>query len=124
MTEGETVSTWDVLRDFGFKPDAEVYSDVNPGLSFDFGNFKLSASCVMNLRLAKIVLFSGVLKTGRTIAEVSFEMPRRVHSQKQCAAWIVWHLDRSAGKGGLGPNSETAWIIEGRGSKNLLPWVR
>jgi hypothetical protein len=50
MATGEdTITTWDVLQDFGFQPDdAVVYSDVKPGLSFDFGNFKLSASCLLN----------------------------------------------------------------------------
>ena len=122
MDEAETFATWDLLRDFGFQPDQEVkYSDFEPGLSFDFGNFKLSAGCFTNLRFTEVVSFSGVLKTRRTIAEVSFEMPRRIKSRELCAAWIVWNLDLSAGTLFV-PAREVAWVIDGRKSKDLLPW--
>lgn len=43
--ERESVSTRDALIELGFQPDDEiVFSDVKPGLSFNFGDFKLSAS--------------------------------------------------------------------------------
>ena len=68
-----------------------------------------------------MVSFSGVLKTRRSIAEVSFEMPRRIKSRELCAAWIVWNLDRSAGTVFV-PAREVAWVIDGRKSRDLLPW--
>jgi len=120
MNEDATIATWDVLMEFGFAPDSAVASDVAPGLSFDFGNFKLSASCCLSLRFAKVVLFSGVLTTPRRVAEVSFEMGRRVKSREECAAWIVWHLDQAAGI--FIPTREAGWLIEARQNKNLLPW--
>jgi hypothetical protein len=61
-----TTSTWEVLKEFGFLPDPTVVSDHRPGLSFDFCNFKLSASAVMNNYFQPIVLFGGVLATQRT----------------------------------------------------------
>ena len=70
-----------------------------------------------------VVVFNGILKTPRTIGEVDFEMPRRVTSQEQCAAWIVWHLDGFAEGGVFIPVREVEWVIEGRKSKYLLPWV-
>jgi len=121
MNEAETIATWDVLKEFGFIPDAAVYSDDGPGLSFDFSNFKLSASRGLILRFARVVAFSGVLTTKRTATEVSFEMGLRVESREQCAAWIAWHLDRAAGI--FVPTREVGWLIEGRRNKTLLPWV-
>src|ERR1035441_2250034 len=93
MNTADKVSTWDVLRDFGFQLDSKVISDQNPGLSFDFGNFKLSASSLMNMRCVDIVLFTGVLTTRRTLREVEFELPQFVESREQCAAFIAWFLD-------------------------------
>ncbi|MFH1821851.1 MAG: hypothetical protein ABH852_05385 [Methanobacteriota archaeon] len=123
QNEAETTATWDMLREFGFWPDDEVFSDVMPGLSFDFGNFRLSASCVRNMRFAEVVLFTGVLATPRTIAQVQFEMPRQVKSFKQCAAWIVWHLDKVAGGNGFVPAHPVGWLAEGRKYRSLLPWI-
>ena len=124
LNEAETIATWDLLQDLGFQPDDEVvYSHVRPGLSFDFGNFKLAASCLVTMRFAEVVVFNGILKTPRTIGEVDFEMPRRVTCQEQCAAWIVWHLDGFAEGGVFIPVREVEWVIEGRKSKYLLPWV-
>src|ERR1051325_598825 len=51
-TEGSSVNgegpvpTMDLLRYLGFQPNSMVISDTVPGLSFDFGNLQLSASCV------------------------------------------------------------------------------
>lgn len=56
-----TIPTWELLPSLGFQPDdTVVYSDVHPGLSFDFGNFKLSASCLMNMSFVEVVLFTGI----------------------------------------------------------------
>ncbi|MEI8064046.1 MAG: hypothetical protein WCH84_08275 [Verrucomicrobiota bacterium] len=113
------ISTWDLLQEFGFMPDASVgFSDVMPGLSFDFGNFKLKASCVMNLHFVEVVMFTGYVTTPRTMTELLFELPRQVESREQCAAWIAWNL-----KGDV-PKHEPDWLKEGRLHFNLLPWER
>jgi len=123
QNENGTISTWDGLMELGFLPDEEVISDIKPGLSFDFGNFKVSASSCMNMRFREVVLFTGALITPRTIAEVQFEMPRYIQSPKQCAAWIVWHLDKAAGGDGFVPAIDVDWLSEGRSNTSLLPWV-
>jgi hypothetical protein len=111
--------------EFGFQPDSDVvYSDVMPGLSYDFGNFKLSAACLMNLRFAEVVMFSGILIGGRNMADVEFEMPRQVASREQCAAWIAWHLDRCADGDQFMPERDAPWLAEGRSHCATLPWVR
>jgi hypothetical protein len=120
--KSETILTWQVLQDFGFTPDVAIMSDVMPGLIFDFGNFKLSASCVLSSKFREVVMLTGWLTTSRTIADVRFEIPRAVKSRVQCAAWIVWNLDMLAGKYFFQPLHEVPWLSEGRQNKNLLPW--
>jgi len=122
MNEAETRSTWNHLIDFGFQPDSELMSDVMPGLSFDFGNLKLSASCVIGKYFQEVVLFLGNLITPRTFSEVDFEMPREGVSREQCAAWIAWHLDKAADRGVFVPTKEASWLNSGRQNKHLLPW--
>lgn len=117
-----TIPTWNLLRSLGFRPDPAVISDDEPGLSFDFGNLKLSASCVLNLRCIEVVLFTGILSTQRRMAEIDFELPRRMKSLKQCAAWIVWNLDRYCG-GVFEQTCRIDWVLEARQNKSLLPWV-
>lgn len=122
MNEANLIETWDALIHFGFQPSGDVLS-VWPGLSYDFGNFKLNASCAVNMRFAEIILFTGVLSTRRTLADVEFEMPRRVESREQCAAWIVWHLDRASEGGTFVPRRQADWVSEGRQNQRVLPWV-
>ncbi|MBI5771341.1 MAG: hypothetical protein HZA93_26440 [Verrucomicrobia bacterium] len=115
------IQTWDLLKGLGFQPDESVFSDIRPGLSFDFGNFKLSASAVLSRRFEEVVLFTGVLATARSLAEVQFEMPRQIESREKCAAWVAWNLDQAAG-GGFDPANEVAWLKIGRANLGLLPW--
>jgi hypothetical protein len=124
MQTEDRISTWDVLKTFGFLPDDEVISDVRPGLSFDFGNFKLAASCCINMRFVEIVLFTGVMTTSRRISDVQFEMSRRVQSAEQCAAMIAWCLDKQAGNPLFIPARPVEWLAEGRKNRRLLPWNR
>jgi hypothetical protein len=118
-----TVPTMDSLRCLGFQPDPTVVSDGCPGLRFDFGNLTLQASGCLNLRCVEIVLFSGVLSAPHSLAEVHFEMPHRIKSLKQCAAWIVWSLDQHADHRVFKPARHVGWVEEGRTNQRLLPWV-
>jgi hypothetical protein len=68
----------------------------------------------------EIVLFTGVLKTPRSLGQVHFEMPRRIATIKKCAAWIVWNLDQFSE---FRANHHIAWVEEGRKNQRLLPWV-
>jgi hypothetical protein len=119
-----TVATMDLLRRLGFQPDPTVISDDSPGLSFDFGNLTLRARSCINLRCVEVVLFSGVLATSRSVAEVFFEMPRKVKSLKHCAALIVWNLDRHSNHGDFKSTRHVGWIEGGRENQKLLPWVK
>lgn len=121
MSVTHSLQTWDILKEFGFQPDASVWSDIQPGLSFDFGNFKLSASAVMNMRFAEVVMFTGVLATPRTIAEVQFEMPRGIESREKTAAWLTWNLDKYADRV-FTPAVPVPWLELGRANHRLLPW--
>ena len=117
-----TTTTWDMLKEFGFAPDAAVISDAIPGFSFDFGNFKLSASAVMGEHLRPVVLFTGVLATPGTVAEVCFELPRRVASREQLTAFLTYYLDKAAQGNVFCPSHPVDWIAEGRANRGLLPW--
>ena len=124
MSHEATISTMDALRSLGFQHDPRVVSDECPGLSFDFGNLALQASSCLNLRCVEVVLFSGVLSKSRSLAEVFFEMPRKVKSLKLCAALIVWNLDQYADHRIYKPTRHVNWIVEGRENQKLLPWVK
>jgi hypothetical protein len=109
-----TIPTWSLLQSLGFQPDdTEVYSDIRPGLILDFGTLKLSAVAVVSPYSGEIVLFSGVLTTPRTLAQVQFELPRRVESLKQCAACIVWSLDQQSEGRVFKPMRHVGWLEEG-----------
>jgi hypothetical protein len=71
----------------------------------------------------EIISLSGVLSTQRAVAEIQFELPRRVESLKQCAAWIVWNLDQHSSGGAFRSARDVGWINEGRQNRRLLPWV-
>ena len=57
------VPTRQVLRALGFRDDPGVLSDEPPGLSFDFGDFKIEASQLMSRWLRPVVILSGVWAT-------------------------------------------------------------
>lgn len=122
MSDTENVLVWSILNEFGFQPDASVLSDVSPGLSHDFGNFKLSASCCRGKWFREVVLFTGVMSSSRSLAQVCFEMPRHVSSAEQCAAWIVWHLDRASEVRHFQPKLAAVWLAIGRANMHALPW--
>ncbi|MDA1054538.1 MAG: hypothetical protein O3C40_29245 [Planctomycetota bacterium] len=119
MNEATAIATWDVLLELGFVPVA----DPMPGLVFDFGNLTLRATSLINLQFAEVVAFSGVLATPQTVAEIDFEMPRRIASRERCAAWIIWYMDQAAKGGVFHPGREVGWVAEGRQHEHLLPWV-
>ena len=123
MTEETSVETGDALLELGFQPDPTVISDGYPGLSFNFGNLTLRACSCLNLRYVEVVLCSGVLSTPGALGEIFFELPRRVKSRKQCAAWIVWNLDQASDGRQFQPGRFISWIEEGRQNQTLLPWV-
>jgi hypothetical protein len=123
MATNQPLQTWEVLKELAFMPNAAVRSDMQPGLSFDFGNLILSAGAVTTgWRLTPVILFSGLMRGPNSFAEVQFEMPRTIENLDMCAAWIAWHLDQCS-TGNFQPIRNAEWLIIGRSSKLLLPWV-
>jgi hypothetical protein len=123
--DANMVATWDALQHFGFQHDGDVYSDGGPGLSFDFGRFKLSAGRMMNLQMKDVVSFSGVVSTPRTISSIEFEMPLRVESYEQCAAWIAWNFNaQMPRREKVIPRDKTDFLVYGMQYLSLLPWER
>jgi hypothetical protein len=123
-TSGPAVSTWDLLRSLGFAVNPTLVSDVVPGLSFDFGNFKLDAICGANRHFVRLILLSGVMVTERSIREVECEMPPEVESAEQGMAWVAWCLDNGDTRRRFEPKIAPAWLAEGRKNFHLLPWNR
>ena len=98
MNKTNLISTRVLLQDLGFVPDASVVSDELPGLSFDFGTFKLQASWQMNRWFVPIVLLSGIYSTSRTIAMIEQQLPLEIESVDQGKAFIAWCLHNHIGK--------------------------
>jgi hypothetical protein len=118
MNDEGLLTTWDVLKTLQFRPDAEVVSDVNPGLSYHFGDFKLCVSQCTNQQFCKVILFTCCIVTKRTMAEINFEMPLQIQLPEICAAWITWHLDKAEEI----PANLAPWLDLGRQNRHLLPW--
>jgi hypothetical protein len=117
------VSTWDLLLTLGFVQDQSVIADQPPGISFDFGNFKLEASRLTNRWNVPTVLLGGVMASKRTSALVNAELALQVESREQGLAFVAWCLDNSAG-GRFQLTIEPPWLAEGRRYRHLLPWER
>jgi hypothetical protein len=112
-----------LLQSLGFTEDVTVFADQPPGISFDFGNFKLEASRLTNRWNVPTVLLGGVMASERTIALVHAELALQVESREQGLAFVAWCLDNSAG-GRFQLTIEPPWLAEGRRNRHLLPWER
>jgi hypothetical protein len=123
MLRGRRTDAWAMLRALGFSEDRRVISDLYPGLSFDFGNLKLSAGSMLNGRFVPVVLLSGLISTKRNIASIEAELPLEVESIEQGMAFVAWSLDNAA-HGRFEPAITPAWLETGRTHRHLLPWER
>jgi hypothetical protein len=115
-----SVDTWDVLVSLGFHEDQ---SDWMHSFCYSFGNFKLNALRCTNRWFVDIVLLSGVMTDGRSLADVHGELRLKEESRERVLAHVAWTLDQSAG-GTFVPLTPTPWLEEGRAHQDLLPWVR
>jgi hypothetical protein len=123
VNEQATFSVWDALSDFGFTPDSKVMiSEVQPGLTYDFGNFKLSASALTSMHLRKVVSLWGDMATPGKLAHINFELPAMVDSREQLTAFLAYILDKAAGGDGFCPLHPVEWLSDGRTHRMLLPW--
>lgn len=109
----------DVLIRLNFEEDWGVITDQAPGYYFDFGNLKLSATQVTSLYLRPVFFISGVIRTSRSITEISSDVPIEVESFQQGVAWIVYLLGEK-----FAPLRATSWVDDGRRWSEHLPWER
>jgi hypothetical protein len=118
-----SLSTWVSLHNLGFVEDRSVISDPPPGLSFDFGYFKLEASRLVNRSMRPIVMLSGMAASERSIGDLQTELPLEVESMEQAKAFVAWCFDRLTDSNAPS-RFEPKWIEEGRQHSSLLPWNR
>jgi hypothetical protein len=123
-TQSPITLSWDVLKSLGFVEDKTLFSDPPGGLSFDFGNFKLSAIVCVNRWLQPVIRLSGVMSTRLTTTEVESEMPQEVESREQAIAFVTWCLDHHSDDVKFQPGFPISWLQEGRRHQGLLPWER
>lgn len=115
------IPTWELLLYLGFVSDQSLISGIPGGLIFDFGNFRLAANQLINMRCQSVVLLDVVMTSSRSITEVACEMPLEVESWEQGVAWVTWCLDNHSG-GEFRPAHPVAWLNTGRQNRHLLPW--
>lgn len=123
MSFQDRIQTWDLLRSLGFEDDSEALSEGGPGLSFDFGNLKLSARRVMGKSFSEVLLLTGVLETRRRIAKICDEMLPTIESREQGIALLAFFVDKAT-RMGLDPQIVPNWLADGRKYRTLLPWEK
>lgn len=119
MIQASSFETIEALKKLGFEPDASVWSDDDSGLSYNFGNLTLQTRRVLNRRFVEIISVSGVYASPRTITEVEIELPLRVASIEQCAAFIAWVIGKD-----FVPLVPTDWLETGRNNFDTLPHIK
>lgn len=118
-----TLATWDALLELGFVQVEDNWCC--PSMVFNFGRFKLQATQMMNLYLREVIVFSGTIFTSRFFGEIKFEMPLKIESIEQCAAWIACHLkDVKRQLEELSTPEGLRLLRLGLEHQDSLPWVR
>lgn len=115
------IETHLVLRSLGFVQDPALVSDPPGGLAYDFGEFKLFASFIVNRSFRPVVMLSAVVTAARTLVHVECEIPQDFESREQGIAWVTWCLDKHS-NGLFVPTRPVPWVTEGRAHRHLLPW--
>ena len=110
--------TIDSLIALGFEP--RQTSAGLEGVGYKFGHLDMDAVHVMNLYARYVVLLSGVLNTGRTVAIIEDQIPTDLGSALEASAWVSYAL-RSC-RSELEPLPD--WFIEGERHWDLVPLVR
>ena len=90
------------------------------GVGYRFVHLDLDAVHVMNLNARYVVLLSGVLNTGRTVAVIEDQIPNDLGSALEAAAWVSYALRSHRSE--LEPLPD--WFVEGERHWDLVPLVR
>ena len=90
------------------------------GIGYRFVHLDLYAVHVMNLYARYVVLLSGVLNTGRTVAVIEDQIPDDLGSALEAQAWVSYVL--KSHRSDLEPLPD--WFLEGERQWDLVPIVR
>jgi hypothetical protein len=112
------VSTRKLFVLLGFKEDWAALTNRLPGYTYDFGTFVLSASEVMDRYGSPVFFLSGVCRTERTLAQITYQYPLKVASVDQGLALLAYALRRYP------PSRPIEWLDRGALLEELLPWVQ
>lgn len=105
------------LRTLGFVDAPPVAGEKR--LTHNVGTLKLEAMTHTNLILQRGVLVSGFYSTQRETHSINFELPEKVESALQVAAWLAYGVGDS-----FQPARHIEWLEWGRENQELLPWRR
>ncbi len=89
------------------------------GVGYRFVHLDLDAVHVMNLYARYVVLLSGILNTGRTVAIIEDQIPPDLGSASEAAAWVSYALKSHRSE--LEPLPD--WFVEGERYWDLIPFV-
>lgn len=110
--------TLDSLLRLGFQRRVDGFGE--PTVSYRFPALDLLASDCINRAFVPVVLLSGVLSTGRVIANIHSELPRNLGTPAIAAAWVSYALKSHRSE--LVPLPE--WMLDGERNWDALPFVR
>ena len=110
--------TLNSLISLGFEP--RQTSAGLDGVGYRFVHLDLDAVHVVNLYARYVVLLSGVLNTGRTVAVIEDQIPDDLGSSVEAAAWVSYAL--RSHRSDLEPIPD--WFIEGERHWDLVPHAR
>ena len=113
--------TLDSLIALGFEPrKTGVQVEEVKAVCYKFACLDLDARHVMNLYARQVVLLSGVLTTGRTLATIESQIPDDLGNAFEAAAWVSYALKSHRNK--LDPLPD--WFLEGEAHWDLVPPAR
>ena len=109
--------TLDSLIALGF--ERKKTSDGPEGVGYRFAHLDLDAVHVTNTSARDVVLLSGVLDTGHTLATIEGQIPNDLTSALEAAVWVSHTLRYH--RSDLEPLPE--WYVEGERRWDLLPRI-
>lgn len=112
------MKTRDVLKRLGFAEDPKLITDEPPGYRFSAKFLEIEASEQTNMYLRRVFQLSGSYANGRTLADISFQMPVEVESFEQGVAFVAHAV------GNVESDQPPPWLSQGRQWAGLLPWRR
>ena len=119
LNEAKTITTWDGLKELGFKADTASGRGLCYERTLGFGRLCLSAIKCEGKHFNDVIHIGGTLSTPRTLSEISSDLPLSVDSKEQLAALMVFltHLN------GNELWQQIEWVSMGIQHQDLLPWV-